>query len=91
MTRVCFGLGYDILSLMKKETPPLEFEYVNWEGEKASRKVKPIEIWYGKTEWHPEEQWLLRAIDVEKDAERNFALKDIIKFEDSNDTSQSSS
>ena len=67
---------------MKKENPPLKFEYVNWEGKKATRKVKPIKIWYGKTEWHPKKQWFLKAIDIEKDAERNFALKDIVKFED---------
>ncbi len=65
---------------MKKENPPLVFKYTNWEGKTAVRKIQPIEIWYGKTEWHPEEQWFLKAIDVEKDAERNFALKDIIKF-----------
>ncbi len=65
---------------MKKENPPLAFEYTNWEGKTAVRKIQPIEVWYGKTEWHPEEQWFLKAIDVEKDAERNFALKDIIKF-----------
>ena len=65
---------------MKKENPPLVFKYTNWEGKTAVRKIQPIEIWYGKTEWHPEEQWFLKAIDVEKDVERNFALKDIIKF-----------
>lgn len=65
---------------MKKENPPLAFEYTNWEGKNAIRKIQPIEIWYGKTKWHPEEQWLLKAIDVEKNAERDFALKDIIKF-----------
>lgn len=65
---------------MKKGNPPLVFEYTNWEGKTATRKIQPIEIWYGKTKWHPEKQWLLKAIDVEKDAERDFALKDIIKF-----------
>lgn len=65
---------------MKKENPPLVFKYTNWEGKTAVRKIQPIEIWYGKTEWHPEEQWLLKAIDIEKNEERDFALKDIIKF-----------
>lgn len=71
----------DIIRFMEKETPPLKFEYTNWQGKTAIRIVKPIEIWYGKTEWHPEEQWFLKAIDIEKDVERNFAFKDIIKFE----------
>ena len=64
----------------KKGTPALIFEYINWEGKKAVRTVKPLEIWYGKTEWHPKEQWLLRAIDLDKNKERNFAVKDILKF-----------
>ena len=58
----------------------LKFEYVNWEGKKAIREVEPIEIWYGKTEWHKKDGWLLKAIDVKKQAERDFALKDIVRF-----------
>ena len=58
----------------------LKFEYLNWEGKKAVREVEPIKIWYGKTEWHPKKQWFLKARDIEKKAERDFALKDIIKF-----------
>jgi len=62
------------------ESPPLTFEYINWEGKKAIRRVRPIEIWYGKTEWHPKSQRLLRAMDLDKNEERNFAVKDILKF-----------
>lgn len=51
--------------------------YTNWKGETAERIIKPIELWFGTTEYHPEAQWLLRALDVEKNDERNFALKDI--------------
>jgi len=51
--------------------------YTNWKGITAERVIIPIEIWYGSTEWHKEEQWLLRAHDVDKDEERNFAVKDI--------------
>lgn len=58
----------------------LVFEYTNWEGKIAIRRVKPIGIWYGKTEWHPKEQWLLKAIDLDKEEERNFAIKDILRF-----------
>lgn len=66
--------------MVKKDTPELKFEYINWEGKKAIRRVSPIEIWYGKTEWHPKKQWLLRATDLDKNEERNFAVKDILKF-----------
>lgn len=65
---------------MAKKKVSLRFGYVNWEGKTAIRKVEPIEIWYGSTKWHPKKQWFLRAIDVEKKEERDFALRDIVKF-----------
>lgn len=64
----------------KENTPILTFEYINWQGEKGKRKVQPIKLWYGKTEFHKEEQWLLKAWDIDNKAERDFAVKDIIKF-----------
>ena len=58
----------------------LRFKYINWENIIGTRKVEPIKIWFGKTKWHPENQWFLKALDLEKKEERDFALKDIIKF-----------
>ncbi|HEX9153649.1 MAG TPA: hypothetical protein VF809_02410 [Candidatus Saccharimonadales bacterium] len=37
----------------------------------------PIKLWFGKTKWHPKEQWPLTAHDISKNAERDFALEDI--------------
>ena len=51
--------------------------YTNYRGETSIRQIIPLKIWFGKTDWHPQEQWLLDAIDVEKNAERSFAMKDI--------------
>ncbi len=51
--------------------------YKNYRGETGHRDIIPEKIWFGSTEWHKEEQWLLDAHDVEKDALRNFAMKDI--------------
>ena len=51
--------------------------YTNYRGETSIRQIIPLKIWFGKTDWHPQEQWLLDAIDVEKNAERSFAIKDI--------------
>lgn len=51
--------------------------YINWKGETAWRQIEPIELWYGHTQWHPEDQWLLKARDIKKDAVRDFAVKDI--------------
>lgn len=51
--------------------------YTNYKGETAIRSIEPIEIFFGSNQWHKDEQWLLRAYDIEKYAERTFSLKDI--------------
>lgn len=51
--------------------------YTNWKGETRYRKIIPISIEFKSTEWHKQEQWILNAIDVDKDAKRAFAIKDI--------------
>ncbi len=51
--------------------------YTNYRGETGYRNIVPEKIWFGATEWHKEEQWLLDAHDIEKEALRNFAMKDI--------------
>lgn len=55
----------------------IQFDYVNWKGEKRHRKVLPKEVLYGSTEYHKEEQWLLRGLDLDKKEERIFAMKDM--------------
>ncbi len=51
--------------------------YTNYKGETSIRDIIPIKIWFGKTEWHPETGWLMDAYDIEKQADRSFAMKDI--------------
>ena len=51
--------------------------YTNWKGETRYRTIIPISIEFKSTNWHKEEQWILNAIDVDKNAERGFAVKDI--------------
>ena len=58
----------------------IKFEYKNWKGVTSIRTVTPINIWFGHTEWHKDDQWLLLALDEDKQAERNFAIKDILNF-----------
>lgn len=55
----------------------VHFTYTNWKGETSLRTVVPTFIWYGSTEFHPEPQWLLKAWDVDKKVERDFAMADI--------------
>ena len=51
--------------------------YQNYRGVTALRRIVPRKIWFGHTDWHPGEQWILDAFDVEKRAERSFAMADI--------------
>jgi len=51
--------------------------YTNWRGESNVRKIIPERIWFGSNEYHREDQWILDALDVEKNEKRSFAMKDI--------------
>ena len=51
--------------------------YTNYRGERGKRFIVPRSIWFGCTEWHPENQWLLEAYDLDKQALRSFALQDL--------------
>jgi hypothetical protein len=51
--------------------------YTNYRGETAIRRIVPQRLWFGATSWHPEEGWLLDAVDVEKGELRSFAMKDV--------------
>jgi hypothetical protein len=54
--------------------------YTNYRGETADRRILPKSIRFGSTQWHPEEQWLLDAFDVDRGADRCFALKDVLHW-----------
>jgi len=55
----------------------IEFDYTNWKGIKGKRSVVVYGFHFGSNEWHPEEQWLLKAFDQEKKDSRMFAMKDM--------------
>lgn len=60
-----------------KVIPPLIFNYINYRNETSVRTVSPIKLWYGKTNYHKKEQWFLKAWDMDKEVERDFAFNDI--------------
>lgn len=61
--------------------------YTNWKGKTEWRTIIPKgTVWFGSTDYHPEDQWLLPAYDVDKQADRTFALKDISSWEPVEDT-----
>lgn len=58
---------------------PFQFLYKNYRGEISKRKVIPVKEYKGSTEYHPEHQLLMEAIDLDKNEIRIFAVKDIIE------------
>lgn len=60
---------------LRLETPFVA-TYRNYRGEVAERRLQPIRVDFGSTDRHPHPQWLLIAYDLDKKAERTFALKD---------------
>jgi predicted DNA-binding transcriptional regulator YafY len=51
--------------------------YTNWRGERGQRRVVPMYVWHGTSGWHEGAQWFMRALDVERETERDFALSGI--------------
>lgn len=54
------------------------FTYSNHRGEVADRTVVFICFWFGSTDYHLTEQFFMRANDLDRGADRDFALSDII-------------
>lgn len=61
-------------TIAAEDAAPLAFTYRNWRGETATRSVRPIGVRFGSSQWHRTPQWLLRAFDLNKNEEREFAL-----------------
>lgn len=55
----------------------VEIDYTNWRGERSKRRILPQRVVWENNEWHPDTQWLLEAIDIEKREARTFALANI--------------
>jgi predicted DNA-binding transcriptional regulator YafY len=51
--------------------------YTNYKGKTGVRRIIPKSIFFGHNEWHIEDQWLMNALDLDKNADRTFAMKDI--------------
>lgn len=60
-----------------QEEKKVTLVYTNYKGETSIRHVIPQRIIFGSNEWHKEDQWLMEATDLEKNAMRTFSMKDI--------------
>lgn len=52
-------------------------DYTNHRRERAWRHIEPMALVFAPSEWHEGLQWLLLAWDLDKQAERGFALTGI--------------
>ena len=55
----------------------LVFEYVNHKGVRATRRVVPTRLWFGSSMYYKDRQWLLSAMDMDKQQFRTFALSKV--------------
>lgn len=59
----------------------IQFDYMNYRGEHSKRQAAYMGIYYGHNEWHPEDEFIMKAFDKEKKSVRYFAVKDISNLE----------
>jgi hypothetical protein len=52
-------------------------DYTNYRNVRSFRRIIPLKIVFESNEFHPQKQYLLHAIDYDKNERRTFAMKDI--------------
>lgn len=74
------NLPNEVLEILKgksAEDVAVSVLYKNYRGEEDVRKIIPLQIYFGSTEFHPSDQWLLKVWDCDKSDYRVYAFKDI--------------
>ncbi len=67
----------NVLKEIRFDTSQVSFMYKNYQGETSERKVLPMSLWFGLSSFYSGRQWFLKCWDLEKKAERDFALANI--------------
>ncbi len=52
-------------------------DYVNHRGDRSWRVVRVLGFHFGSSQWHPEEQLLVAAYDLDRQVIRHFAASGI--------------
>jgi hypothetical protein len=60
-----------------QSSEPYKVLYTNYKGETRWRYITPQRFYFGQTEYHPKDQWLMQSYDHDKQGERTYALADI--------------
>lgn len=55
----------------------VEIDYTNHRGVRSVRRIRPVKLTWGLSEWHPGNQWILLAHCYEKNQPREFAMAEI--------------
>ena len=55
----------------------VQIDYTNHRGERSMRYIRPLKLTWGLSKYHKGVQWILLAHDLNKNASREFAMKDI--------------
>ena len=42
-------------------------DYTNWRGERRRRRIRPLRFYFGEVSWHPGQQWLMDAVDLDRE------------------------
>mgnify|MGYP000753318233 CR=1 FL=1 len=61
------------------ESQVVEIDYTNWRGVRGLRRIRPIPetLRFTSTEYHMAPQWIIDAMDLDKNELRNFAMADV--------------
>jgi hypothetical protein len=65
------------LDVLAQDGRAVTIDYTNWRGVRSERRIKPLSVVWGSNAFHKTEQWLLNAMDVDLQALRTFAVRDI--------------
>ena len=57
--------------------PDVEIDYTNHAGERRVRRIKPLRLRFGTTPRQDTARYVIDAIDVERDVERSFTVREI--------------
>ena len=69
------GISAEMVAQFAAPPDVLHITYTNWKGERGRRSILPGRLLWGSNRWHPEPQWLVEALDMDKCATRTFALR----------------
>ena len=62
------------------EAQVIMVEYTNYRDETAIRRIIPKRLLFQATKWHPRPQWIMEAYDLDRKADRSFALQDVVSW-----------